>query len=295
MSATARVVAQAKVNLYLRVLAREASGFHSIETIFQRLDVGDEVTVRITPHGRSLDCAGSAMPAGGLGPTERNLAYRAAALYAEGTGWPNGFAIEVDKRIPVGGGLGGGSADAGAVLRALDAVSPNPLGPRLVEMAALLGSDVPFMAIESPTALGWSRGERLHPLPPLEPRDVLLAIPDFGIATPDAYAWLAAERGGYAPIGCVLDPAELGSWSGIANLAVNDFERVVAARHPEIAELVDDFTSQGALISMMSGSGSSVFGVFPSRPDVAAVVRNSAAKIIQTNTSARVGRVALDQ
>src|SRR5215510_9881815 len=120
MSAEASVVAQAKVNLRLRVLARESSGFHSIETIFLRLDLGDDVRVRVRRAERSIDCSGPAMPTEGLGAAEQNLAYRAAVAYADATGWPSGFAIEITKQIPVGGGMGGGSADAGAVLRVLD-------------------------------------------------------------------------------------------------------------------------------------------------------------------------------
>src|SRR3954463_6785157 len=100
MSEVARVLAQAKINLYLRVLAREASGYHSIETLFQRLDWGDDVVVRLTP-GRTLDCTGASLPPGGLGPVEKNLAYRAAVAYVEATGWATGFTIEIDKRIPV--------------------------------------------------------------------------------------------------------------------------------------------------------------------------------------------------
>src|SRR5687767_4738103 len=105
-----RLVAQAKVNLALRILAREASGFHGLETLFCRLALGDVLTVRAREDGaRSLDSDVA------TGPVERNLAWRAAVAYQERTGWPRGFAIEIAKRVPVGGGLGGGSADAGAV------------------------------------------------------------------------------------------------------------------------------------------------------------------------------------
>jgi 4-diphosphocytidyl-2-C-methyl-D-erythritol kinase len=123
----ARVAAQAKVNLRLRILAREASGYHQIETLFLRLALADDVVVRATSGARSLDAAGS-VDARQLGPVERNLAWRAASAYSEVTGWPAGFAIELTKHIPVGGGLGGGSANAGAVLRALDARAPTPIG-----------------------------------------------------------------------------------------------------------------------------------------------------------------------
>jgi 4-diphosphocytidyl-2-C-methyl-D-erythritol kinase len=290
---SARVTAQAKINLLLRVLARDTGGYHSIETVFLRVDLGDDVRVRIAP-GRSLECAGPAIPRAGLGPTERNLAYRAAVAYADATGWPTGFAIEVDKRIPVGGGLGGGSADAGAVLRILDALSPRPLGARLVELATPLGADVAFMTIDSPMALAWGRGERLLPLHALDPRRVALIVPDFAVATADAYAWLAADRGEYVPSAGVLPPDSLATWESLAPVASNDFERVVAARHPVIAQLVDELSSADAILAMLSGSGSAVFGVFDASPDLAAVTRRSGLAAIVTKTSDRVVRVELD-
>lgn len=290
MILSARVRAQAKINLILRVLAREASGFHSIETVFLRLDLSDEITLRIT-NGRSLDCSGPALPAGGLGAGETNLAYRAADAYARATGWPAGFAIEIEKHIPVGGGLGGGSADAGAVLRALDALSPNPLGPRLVELAAGLGADVPFMCIDSPMSLAWGRGERLYPLKPLEPRPVLLVIPEFAVPTGEAYSWLAAGRGEYRPAGAVLAADTLATWEAIAREATNDFEAVVARRHPVIAELVRQLRSMDALVAMLSGSGSTVFGVFDEAPDASVVERATHQRAIATRTSDRVLRV----
>jgi 4-diphosphocytidyl-2-C-methyl-D-erythritol kinase len=291
MTGTARVVAQAKVNLVLRVLAREASGYHSIETVFLRLDLGDVVQVRATASGRAVECAGPALPAAGVGPAEKNLAYRAAVAYQEATGWPAGFDIEVDKRVPVGAGLGGGSADAGAVLRCLDALAPQPLGRHLLEIAAPLGSDVPFMTLESPMALGWSRGERLHPVRPLEPRPVAVLKPSFSIATSDAYGWLAADRGEYAPLGAALDPDDLATWEAVSSIATNDFQRVVGWRHSVLLEMVDDLASRGALVSMLAGSGSAVFGVFSQAPDAAAIARDNDCDVLMTRTSDRVVRV----
>jgi 4-diphosphocytidyl-2-C-methyl-D-erythritol kinase len=286
----ARVSAQAKINLLLRVLARESSGYHSIETIFQRIDLADDVTVRVAP-GRTLDCAGPAMPPAGLGAVERNLAYRAAAAYADATGWPSGFAIEIVKRIPVGGGLGGGSADAGAVLRALDVLSPHPIGGALVELAAPLGADVPFMAVEHPTALGWGRGERLMPLPTPPARPAILLVPDFSIPTQDAYLWVAEERGLYAPEAAVLPAGATANWEAVAQGAANDFQRVVARPHPQIAELVDELRAAGATVALLAGSGSSVFGVFEAPPDAAAIARSAGVSAITTRTSDAVARV----
>jgi 4-diphosphocytidyl-2-C-methyl-D-erythritol kinase len=290
---SARVVAQAKINLYLRVLAKETSGYHSIETVFLRLDLGDEVHVRVAA-GRSLDVAGPAMPGGGLGPVEKNLAYRAAVVYADATGWPNGFSIEVDKRIPVGGGLGGGSADAGAVLRALDALSPHPIGSRLVELATPLGADVPFLSIESPMALAWGRGERLFPIRALDSRPILLAIPSFSIATADAYSWLSSDRGAYEPTAAVLTPESLATWESLGMVAENEFERVVARRQPLIGELVAELDAAGATLAMMSGSGSTVFGVFSSPVSGGGVGLSAGVTAMETRTAERVVRVELN-
>ena len=294
MSASARVIAQAKVNLLLRILAREQSGYHSLETIFLRLDLGDDVAVRVT-SGRTIDASGPTMPPGGLGPAEKNLAYRAAVAYADATGWPNGFSIEITKRIPVGGGLGGGSADAGAVLRALDALSPSPLGSRLVELGAELGADVPFMTIDSPMALAWSRGERMLPLRAPQPKPTLLVVPDFGINTAEAYGWLAHDRGKYDPVGGLIASDGLATWEGIVGLATNDFQAVVGRRHPVIAEVVDELASVGAVISMLSGSGSTVFGVFDSAPDAAVLTRSTGFTTLVTKTSSRVEQVTVAQ
>jgi len=264
MSRSARVAAQAKINLLLRVLAREDSGYHSIETIFLRLGLADEVVVRVGEdvRGRTLDIGGEALPAEGLGETTANLAYRAACVYADATGWPNGFAIELTKHIPSGAGLGGGSADAGAVLRALDAMAPSPLGRQLLELAPALGADVAFMTIDSPMALAWGRGERLYPLPVLALRPVVVLVPSFAVSTKDAYGWLAHDRGRYEARGALLQPGELDTWEGIAAIAVNEFEPVVGRRHPSIPAYVEALRAAGALPAMMSGSGSAVFGVF---------------------------------
>lgn len=289
MSATARVVAEAKVNLLLRVLAREASGYHAIETVFQRIALGDVVTVRTAVRGRSLDCAGPAMPIEGLGPVERNLAWRAATAYAAATGWPSDFAIEIEKRIPVGGGLGGGSADAAGVLRALDALAPHPLGGRRLELAGALGSDVPFLASDAALALAWGRGERMLALPPLLEREVVLLVPPFGVGTAEGYGWVAESRDEYRPRPSLLSPAQLSTWGGVASLAANDFEPVVAARHSVIDEYLGELRRCGAEIALMSGSGSTVFGVFGDGAGRVSAPRDTA--IVRTRTVTRAAPV----
>jgi 4-diphosphocytidyl-2-C-methyl-D-erythritol kinase len=288
----AHVAAQAKVNLFLDVLARDATGYHSIETAFLRIDLADDVKVREAP-GRWLDVTGPALPPGGLGSAERNLAYRAALAYAVATGWPSGFAIELVKRIPAGAGLGGGSADAGAVLRALEALSPRPLGASLMDVAATLGADVPFMTSDDPMALASGRGDRLKPIPALEPRPIVLAVPPFAISTADAYAWLDADRATKSTAQArVAEP--LATWADVAVSAHNDFAPVVARRHPEIDALAGVFRAAGATIALLAGSGSTVFGVFVSPPAPASMAFAAGVRVIHTKTSDRVERVTVE-
>lgn len=287
-----QVSAPAKVNLRLRILAREASGYHQLETIFLRLELADTVRVR-RANGHSLDVSGD-VGAAALGPTERNLAWRAAHAYVEASAMRDGWAIELEKHIPVGGGLGGGSADAGAVLRALDAMSPAPLGEaRLLTLATSLGADVPFLTSTHVCALGWGRGERLLALEPPPPRHVILLVPSFGVSTADAYGWLSSHpRSAAREETGVLEPAALATWEGIAAVAVNDFETVVAAHHPVLAALVEGLCAAGCAPAMLSGSGSVVYGVLPegvsSPPRV-----DEPCTMLQTRSASRVEQVSV--
>ena len=258
----ARVEAQAKLNLFLRVLAREDSGYHQIETLFCRIALSDTVKVRATPSGRSLDCIGPRVPPQGLGPADQNLAWRAAVAYAAATGFPGGFEISIEKRIPVGGGLGGGSADAGAVLRALNVLNPRPAsGAELLRIAVSLGADVPFLTQdESPLALGWGRGERLALLPALPPSAVWLLVPDASVSSADAYRWLDHTTRDASSETIHIE--QLRTWDGVAGLASNDFEDPVGARYPIIGRLLSNLRRTEvrsilgpAAIVQMSGSG----------------------------------------
>ena len=292
-----RIGAQAKLNLHLRVLAREDSGFHSLETIFHRIDLSDELTITITSGERSIDVVGA-----DAGDAESNLAYRAATAYSKHCGWPRGFRIELTKRIPIGAGLGGGSADAAAVLRALNSVSPNRIGsPGILAIAASLGSDVPFLASQSVMALAWGRGERMISLPPLPRCDILLMTPSFSVSTKDAYAWLDEDRArqresdammteGRSAIGrdtetTLLDPVSLSSWGLIARFARNDFEAPVAARHPELLSHLDRLRKSRAILARMTGSGSTIFGVLDTPPNYAKVPEEQRERVTTTRTS----------
>jgi 4-diphosphocytidyl-2-C-methyl-D-erythritol kinase len=286
----ASVEAQGKLNLWLRVLAREAGGYHQLETLFVRIDLSDSVRVATDSVGRELVVKGAA-----LGKPEENLAWRAAAAFAEATGFPKGFHIEIEKRIPVGGGLGGGSADAGAVLRALQALAPTPPSPEMLATIALrLGADVPFLTTDAPMALGWGRGERLLALRSLPARDVLLVLPPFGVETRAAFGWLAESRANTeltAPAARSLD--ELDRWEGIVPLAGNDFESVVFAHHPELGVARAGLEAAGARIARMSGSGSTLFGVFDRRLAKEVGGLPEGARTVQTRTSTSVASVKL--
>ena len=263
--------AHAKVNLLLRILARESSGYHSIETLFQRLALHDIVSVHVERDGRSLECVGPTMPAGGLGAPEQNLAWRAADLYARETGWDTGWHIDIEKRIPVGGGLGGGSTDAAAVLRAMESLSPMPMGlPRLLELGGQLGADVPFFVAGHSRAWAWGRGDRLLALRPLPTAFVRLFIFEDGVNTGAAYGALAARRAEShevaAPARCYV-PEAFDDWASIAQLAANDFEAVVPSMHqgvaavlPVVRQVATEMRATGLpAIGMLSGSGATCF------------------------------------
>ena len=318
----ARVIAQAKINLFLRVLAREASGYHQLETLFQRLELGDEVTVRVGVPGWAVDTRGAE-----LGPVERNLAWRAAMAYVDAAGWPGGFAIELDKQIPVGGGLGGGSADAGAVLRCLDRLNPRPLGTAaLLAIAAGLGADVPFLTAEHPLALAWGRGERMLALPPLPARHVQLALFEEGVATAEVFRALAArerpEPDRQPPRPILWSPERFATWDAVALVATNDLEPVVFGMRPEIGEIRRLFGAVATELAasrespaeegdstpfaLMTGSGATVFLLDPVREAGAAfelVMHGApedtdaapALRIAETVTATRVADVELDE
>ena len=267
--------APAKVNLFLRILTREAEGYHQIETCFQALELSDRVTVEMVARpGIHLEVEG--IGAGELGPGHENLAVRAAREWLQAvrlkghedpSGHGSGIRIHLEKAIPHGAGLGGGSSDAAAVLRGLDELHGHPLGvPRLAQVGAVLGADVPFFVLDRPRALGWGRGDRLIPLPSLPVREVILGLPDFGIATPWAYGLLAEQRTeseiGW-PGAAIVALDELDRWESMEEMAENAFQTPLEAVHRELALIREGLAEAGARPTLLSGSGSAVFGVAP--------------------------------
>lgn len=286
---TVRVEAQAKINLRLKVLGLEESGYHSIETVFLRLALADRITVGVSEGGGiELDVAGDSSLVVASGPAEQNLALRAARAFAERAGWHPRVTIRIEKVIPVGAGLGGGSADAAAVLHALNALAPAPLpGAELLWLAATLGSDVPFLASNDVMAVGWGRGERLMALPPLPEKPVIVAVPPIHISTRDAYGWLGRPPGG-APAPPTLPGDAFSTWERAAEHADNDFTAAVSARHPVIGVVRDSLLARGARPAMLSGSGSAVFGIFASDPGEDGGAHSVGWREIRTTTAAHV-------
>ena len=254
-----RTTAPAKLNLFLRILARESAGHHQIETAFALLELADELTVSRTPGGVALTVHGP-----DPGPADDNLAVRAARAVLDATGHTFGVAIELTKRIPVRAGLGGGSSDAAASLHAVNALAGDAV-PRaeLLHFAARLGADVAFFASGAPAAVAWGRGERLFRLTPPPAAPVLVAVPTVGVATPDAYRWwdqLNPEPPLHGPV--VLAEDAFATWGSVGRLGGNDFEIPVFGKHPPLRALFERVAATHPYWVRLCGSGSAVAAVY---------------------------------
>lgn len=256
-----RALAPAKVNLRLKVLAREVSGYHQIETLFCAIGLAD--TLEVTRVG---DTIGLEVTGAELGRPEENLVYRAAAAFFHTARIHPGVRMRLEKAIPAGAGLGGGSSDAATTLLALNELYGNPLSPAAIfRIGARLGSDIPFFLSGAARAIAWGRGERLLPLPPLAPAPMVLVLPEFSISTAGAYQALARAREGreQVPQPAIIDTDRLGSWVDMAKIAENDFEAHTFERFPILRKIKVSLQDAGATIALLSGSGSAVFAIFP--------------------------------
>lgn len=275
-----RLRAPAKINLRLRILARETTGYHQLETIFCAIDLADALELRPADRGIDLVVEGAE-----LGPPEGNLVHRAARAFFDVAGIEPAVAIRLEKRIPAGAGLGGGSSDAAAALVGLNRLFGDPLDSDTIRrLGADLGSDVPFFLCGSPLALAWGRGERLYALPGLPQAPALVVVPPFGISTAEAYAALADRRAAAhsTPQPVVLSPDSVGGWTGIAEISGNDFEAPTFERYPGLREARNALLDAGAIVAHLSGSGSALFGVFPdveARDAAVALLRDRAPEL----------------
>ena len=252
--------APAKVNFGLRILSKRKDSFHNLETIFCPVKLYDVVTINISPAKKGSifvkTNAGSALEG------RKNICYKAAEMFLREFIVTENYriTISIKKNIPHGAGLGGGSSDAAAVLKMLAKYFKKSASPKLKKLALALGSDVPFFLLGK-AAYATGRGEKLIPLPGFRIKGkILLVNPGIHIPTPWAFKELNISKSKRAILKKIkkFNPAE-------PKLMINDFERVVFRKYPEIEKLKLDMIAFGAEYALMSGSGSTVYGVFRSK------------------------------
>jgi 4-diphosphocytidyl-2-C-methyl-D-erythritol kinase len=264
-SGAVEIDAPGKVNLILRVLDRRGDGYHNLWSVMQTVELADTVTVEEVPaSGVTLTCEGADLPSGA-----GNLAYRAAECVLQRVGHAKGVRIQIRKRLPVAAGMGGGSSDAAATIRALAFLFHTRWSPKeMAELGQEIGSDVPFF-FYGPTALVQGRGEQVAPLPLEGEGWLVLVNPGIAISTAWAYGQLAdaRARAGQAirtPPVFSDAPDSSVKWAKMVALMENDFGPVMEAAHPDLRDLRMRLLKLGAQAALLSGSGSTVFGVFPS-------------------------------
>lgn len=262
MSVTLREGAFAKINLTLDVLGKRPDGYHDIQSVMQTISIRDDVEVEVgTGKPWTLSCDKEGVP-----QDAANLAWKAAEVFCQAAkGDPEGLAIRITKRIPIQAGLGGGSADAGAVLRALNRHYDYPFSIyALAELGAEVGSDVPFCTLGG-TVLCQGRGERLRKLPDLPETLFVVCKPDFSVSTPELYRRLDETAIAQRPDHTAMEAAIVqGDAGAIAGQLCNVFEPVVTAEHLELNYIKSLMNSYGALGFAMSGSGPAVYAMAPS-------------------------------
>jgi 4-diphosphocytidyl-2-C-methyl-D-erythritol kinase len=260
------LLSPAKINLFLKVTRRRADGYHDLYSLMCRVSLSDTVTLSFNETSSiTVRCAHPHVPEG-----KANLTYKAASMFFEALSEEKGVDIAIDKAIPVGAGLGGGSSNAAAVLTGLNQRHGFPFNKKeLMDMGLFLGADVPFFILGQ-TALARGIGEKLEPFEGLPSLSAILVYPRLQVST----AWV------YEHLNLGLTNCEENynvSWfledhSRIKDLLCNDLEQVTVGRFPEIDSVKRALLDLGAIGSLMSGSGSTVFGLFPTRQQAADVV-----------------------
>lgn len=250
------VSAPAKINLFLDIIGRLDNGYHSLFMVMQSVDLCDEVTIEACDEkGVFLTCSDSRLPT-----DEKNIAYKAAKKFCDYAGIEPAVKIHIEKKIPFAAGLAGGSADAAAVIVGLNALLETEFTQsQLCKIGLAVGSDVPFCIVGG-TQLSQSTGGVLSPLEELKDCFIVLAKPEAGVSTAEAYA--AADSAQlYRPDSMrMLDACEKGDFEGICKYAGNVFEQVIEV--PERVEFKRIMRVCGASLCQMSGSGPTVFGIF---------------------------------
>lgn len=270
------MTAPAKVNLHLDVLAKRGDGYHDLLSLFQAVSLGDTIRLRVSGPDGAVRIEG----AFGI-PARENLIAKAVDLFRAATGLTGGIEAAVEKRIPAGGGFGGGSSDAAAALRGLQALFETRLPiERLRDMAAAIGSDVPFF-LETAAAAVEGRGERVLAVPPRTDFALVALIPPIAVGTALAFEWIdqaatVAPHGARQGRGMTREElVRMYADSPVASWRFsNSFDEPVFARHPSIAALRDRLLEAGALAARLTGSGSTVIGIFRDRDEALAAARS---------------------
>lgn len=251
----------AKINLTLDVLGKREDGYHDLKSVMQTISLRDDIEIDIgTGKDWVLKCTDETIPC-----DNRNLAWKAAEAFFKACGKdPDGLEIRITKRIPQEAGLGGGSADAAAVLRALNKHYDNPFSIlALAEIGAQVGSDVPFCTICG-TAMVEGRGERLRKLPDMPECVIVVCKPKFSVSTPALYKKLDETAIAKHPDNQAMESALLaGDLGKVAENLYNVFDPVVTTEHLELNYIKSIFNSYGSVGQQMTGSGSAVFGIMP--------------------------------
>jgi 4-diphosphocytidyl-2-C-methyl-D-erythritol kinase len=257
MTKPLRLPAFAKINLHLQVLGRRSDGYHELRTIFQAIALHDTLELSLSRRpGITLEIDDPNLPAG-----PENLVHRAIDAIGSAIGLRNGVQAQLEKRIPVARGLGGGSSDAASAIIGMLRLTKTKMPLRqVVEIAAGLGADVPFFLFGG-RALAVNRGDEIYPLSDTARRAVLVVSPrDIGVSTKDAYQWLSAELTNRPEHPNIWGFCAL-CWSRQGKVS-NDFEGPVFRRHPRLGEIRDGLLKRGAADAALAGSGSAVFGIF---------------------------------
>ena len=267
--------ARAKLNLSLDVLAKRPDGFHDLKMVMQAAELSDDVYVELREPGFfRAETNRSYIPC-----DDRNIAVKAARAFFEAAGLESGAYVKITKRIPVCAGLGGGSSDAAAVIRALNELTGGPLGSEELYAAALkAGSDVPFCLMGG-TALAGGRGEVLTPLTPLPKTPAVICMPHFTCSTPELFSRLDSLRTRCRPDTDGLVAAlRAGDLAGVARRMYNVFEDALDRRAAQaVGEIKRLLLDSGALGAVMSGSGSAVYGLFRDRETASTAAQNAKA------------------
>ena len=263
---------RAKINLAIDVIGKRTDGYHDVDMIMQEVNLADKIMLSLRNDGKII--VETDMP--GLPVNEDNLAYKAANAFFKRLGRNDGVDIFIEKRIPIGAGMGGGSADAAGVLKGLNAIFGKPFNnDKLIQIGTKLGADIPFCILGG-CARAEGIGEILTPLPMPPVMKCVIAKPEPFVSTRWVYENLdLSKRPENLNIDMVVEGIQTNDISLVCNNSANILESVTIPQYPVVGWIKQAFYESGAILSLMSGSGSAVFGLFGNEEDALKGVENA--------------------